>query len=157
MLSTLWNAIVRRSISVQPMQSPRLFSSCWIYQIRAEERARLKADPEKYQRHLLRDAAWKRNKYWKNPEYRRRVNEVSQLRHAEYRKTRELYARRVNLYIWITRYTWFHDLPWKSHRPLLYPQRTEHTCSSCGKSRSNGAKVWWESLASGEFTCYDCT
>lgn len=155
MLSTLWNAIVRRPISVQPMRSPRLFSSCWIYHMRAVDYARLKTDPERYQRYLLRLSTWRRNKYWKDPEHRRRTREVNQLRSVEYRKTREAYARRMLLHNWTVRYTWFRDLPWKSHRPLLYTQKTKHTCSSCGMSRSNGSKLWWTD--SGTFTCHTCS
>jgi len=157
MLSTLWNTVVRRPISVQTMQSPRLFSSCCIIRLpNAVEYARLKADPERYKRYLAQVATWRRNKYWKNPEHRSETREKSRLRSVGYRETRESYNRRTILYNWIHRYTWFRDLlPWKSHRPLLYTQSTVHTCSSCGMSRSNGSKLWWTD--SGKCTCHTCS
>ena len=156
MLSTLWNAIGRQTIIVEPSQPLRLFSSCCINHLpTAVEHARLKADPERYQRYLLRQATWQRNKYWKNPEHRSRTREVSRLRSVEYRETQEPYARRTVLHNWMVRHTWFRDLPWKSHRPLLYTQSTKHTCSSCGMSRNSGSKLWWTD--SGTFTCHTCS
>ncbi|KEQ72110.1 hypothetical protein M436DRAFT_49918 [Aureobasidium namibiae CBS 147.97] len=137
------------------MQSPRLFSSCRInYLPTAVEYARIKADPEKYEQYLLREATRQRNRYWQNPEFRRRTKEKSRLRKVGYRNTREPYARRTVLYNWVFRYTWFRDLPWKSHRPLLYNQGIKHTCSSCGMSRNNGSKLWWTDP--GTFTCHTC-
>ena len=156
MLSTLWNTVVRRPISVQPIQSPRLFSSCCINHLpTAAAYAKIKADPERHQRYLVQVATWRRNRYWKDPEHRSEEKEKSRLRSVGYRNTRESYARRTDLYNWVVRYTWFRDLPWKSHRPLLYQGGIKHTCSSCGMSRNNGSKLWW--TKTGTFTCHTCS
>jgi hypothetical protein len=158
MLSTLWNTVGRHITSVQPLVSLRLFSSSCINHLPTKkEYAKIKADPEKYQRRLLQIAVWKRNSYQNNPEYRQKDLTASRLRHAEYRKTSEPYYRTKNMWKWAGRYSWFREqLPWRSHIPILFAQKTRHSCASCGVSRIDGSKLWWKSAKTDSHTCHSC-
>ena len=35
-------------------------------------------------------------------------------------------------------------LPWKTHTPILYPEKVEHECSKCVVTRHGGFKMWWK-------------
>lgn len=159
MLSTRWSAIGRDQTFLQPLNSLRPFSSCCInYLPNAKQYARIEANPEKYKQRLLDDLARKHHRYKQDPEWRRKKIDEAALRNAQYRLTKESYNRSQSLYNWIIHHTWFReDLPWKSHKALLFPQKIESKCSSCGQIRNNGAKLWWKSLASDDFTCHNCS
>lgn len=156
MLSTLWNAIGRHTISIKPWVSLRLFSISRVDHLpNKEEYARIKADPERYKRNLLRKSTWSRNKYQNNSEFRSSRQSRDKLRKERLRQTSEVYSRQTLVQSWARRYTWFREqLPWKSHRPILFAQKLKQVCASCRISRSDGSVLWWKKLADSEsYTC----
>ncbi|KEQ98552.1 hypothetical protein AUEXF2481DRAFT_26919 [Aureobasidium subglaciale EXF-2481] len=63
----------------------------------------------------------------------------------------------MRLYQWCSRNSWVRDnLPWKTHRPLLYPERTEHQCSDCSIVFKNGFRLWWVETSSDDIRSYRC-
>jgi hypothetical protein len=159
MLSTVWNAIGRDTISIKPWGSLCLFSISRVNHLpNKEEYARIKADLERYERHLLTNSTWNRNKYQNNPEFRSSELLRDKLQKERLRKTSEAYSRQQLVHSWARRYTWFREqLPWKSHHPILFAQKLKHVCASCRVSRSDGSKLWWKKLADSEsYTCNGC-
>lgn len=35
------------------------------------------------------------------------------------------------------------EVVWASHKPVLYPAKTNHTCATCGRKRYGGLKLWY--------------
>lgn len=35
------------------------------------------------------------------------------------------------------------EIVWASHKPVLYPTKTNHTCATCGRKRYGGLKLWY--------------
>jgi hypothetical protein len=158
MLSTVWHAISPYTISIKPSGLLRLFSISRVNHLpNKEQYARLKADPERYEQFLLEKSTWARKKYWNEPEFRSSEILRERLAKERLRKT-SAYVRSNAMYLWVKRYAWFREkLPWKSHRPILLAQKLRHVCASCGKSRTDGSRLWWKNLADSEsYTCHTC-
>lgn len=69
------------------------------------------------------------------------------------------YALYQAVRIWIRRHQWVRDsLPWKSHLPILYPEKVKHECSKCFLTRFGGAKLWWrkKTLPGQNDQSYEC-
>lgn len=48
-------------------------------------------------------------------------------------------------------------LPWKSHTPVLYQDKVQHTCSTCLVPRmAGGCKLWWASHDGEHYQCSPC-
>lgn len=48
-------------------------------------------------------------------------------------------------------------LPWKSHTPVLYQDKVQHTCSTCLAPRmAGGYKLWWASHDGEHYQCGPC-
>ena len=46
---------------------------------------------------------------------------------------------------WVRRYQWVREsLPWKTHTPVYYNHKVEHTCTKCLVTRFGGVKLWWQ-------------
>lgn len=126
---------------------------------------------------------WYKQKGLEDPEWRRRRSEFSsewvkkkRATDEEYRlkhlqglrdmQLDELYVernrQRSKFYGWVTKYRWIREhLPWKSHIPVIYPQRVEHHCTSCEFTRVRGARLWFRSKPpkthnTEEYLCYKC-
>ena len=157
MPSTLWNAVGRHTISVQPLSTLRLFSvSCINYLPNKIMYAKIKADPGRYKQLLLRTADYQRNRYKNDPEYRKKAIESTRLLHVEYKKTSKRYRRYRSIYRWVSRYDWFREqLPWRSHHPLYSSERIKHSCANC-PTRGYGTRLWWKSNDSESYSCHAC-
>lgn len=35
------------------------------------------------------------------------------------------------------------EVVWPLHKPVLYPVKTDHTCTTCGRKRYRGLKLWY--------------
>ncbi|KEQ96394.1 hypothetical protein AUEXF2481DRAFT_636468 [Aureobasidium subglaciale EXF-2481] len=97
--------------------------------------------------------------YWNNPAFRERRKQQATAWNAA-RKHSEEYKRYHALRRWCLNYPWVRDeLPWKSHRPILYQERTQHTCFSCQWDRRSGMKLWWKAIGGkgdAGFLCQTC-
>lgn len=157
MPSTLWNVIGRHVRSIQPCAYLRLFSTSCINHTTKAEFAKIKADPEKYKRQKFLSAIWKRNRYKNDPKYLEKCLLANRLNQAKLRETSETHRRYSAMSRWARRHTWFREqLPWRSHLPVVFSKRMEHSCASCGTSRLDGTRLWWKSLGSESYTCHAC-
>ncbi|KAH0194755.1 hypothetical protein KCV03_g395, partial [Aureobasidium melanogenum] len=154
MFLTIWKLVGRPACLVQPKESLRLISSSCVNQISSKEAyLKPKTDPEK----LLRNSLYKRRRYMEDSEYRNRILSTSRARSRASYETDGRYRNMRIMARWIYRYTWFREqLPWKSHRPVLYSEKLVRLCTKCGVKRRDGLKIWWESVESENHICHYC-
>jgi hypothetical protein len=59
---------------------------------------------------------------------------------------------------WTRAHAWVREeLPWKSHRPVLYTSPVQHRCESCGLTRRSGLRLVWQSIAQPDlYSCHTC-
>jgi hypothetical protein len=60
---------------------------------------------------------------------------------------------------WIRRHQWIREsLPWKTHLPIVYPEKVNHECSKCLVTRHGGAMLWWQKKRAdpGQDESYEC-
>ncbi|CAD0084394.1 unnamed protein product [Aureobasidium vineae] len=48
------------------------------------------------------------------------------------------------------------SLPWKTHRPLYYPEKVRHFCQGCDDKRLDGLRFWWVRLDQETYDCPTC-
>lgn len=62
------------------------------------------------------------------------------------------------LKVWLRTHTWVREeLPWKTHRPVLYTTPVRHRCEVCGLMRLSGMLLFWRSIAQPDsYSCYRC-
>jgi hypothetical protein len=113
----------------------------------SKERAIRRAAEAAATRNLLRQKA---------AEYRRDPNVRKDLvaRERQRRATDNNYAQRSDMRIWLLRCSQPDAFSWKTHVPMIYPNKVVKTCSACGKTRFAGARLWWKRL--GLYECHTC-
>ena len=108
----------------------------------------------------------KRRTHAKNLNYRPKIFNDPE-RHAESLKSKkEAYTKRQQverysfgqrLKQWLFLHAWVRDeLPWKSHRPVLHDQSTEHYCAGCKWAKFGGRRLWFKSLIDESYLCQSC-
>ncbi|CAD0097678.1 unnamed protein product [Aureobasidium mustum] len=61
------------------------------------------------------------------------------------RQTNPAHRLRLRMQDMLLKHAWIREeLPWKTHTPILYPEKVEHECSSCVVTRHGGFKMWWK-------------
>jgi hypothetical protein len=154
MLSTLWSALGRHTPPVRSLGPARLFSLSVSHRTTKEQYAMIKADRTKHIRLLDKLADYHRVRHRKDPEYRDKRRSYNLVREREVR-IQEPHRRREAIYRWITRSTLFcEQLPWKSYHPVIYAEKTRHSCVSCGGGLAS--KAWWQSANSEKYSCHPC-
>jgi hypothetical protein len=113
----------------------------------SKERATRRAAEAAATRNLLRQKA---AEYRRDPNVRKDL--VAQERQR--RATDNNYAQRSDMRIWLLRCSQPDAFSWKTHVPMIYPQKVVKTCSACGKTRFAGARLWWKRL--GLYECHTC-
>jgi hypothetical protein len=113
----------------------------------SKERATRRAAEAAATRNLLRQKA---AEYRRDPDVRKDL--VAQERQR--RATDNNYAQRSDMRIWLLRCSQPDAFSWKTHVPMIYPQKVVKTCSACGKTRFAGARLWWKRL--GLYECHTC-
>ncbi|CAD0082490.1 unnamed protein product [Aureobasidium vineae] len=69
----------------------------------------------------------------------------------------ERYRRGQILKQWFFKHAWVRDeLPWKSHRPVLYDQNTGHYCAGCEWTKYGGRRLWFKNLVDESYLCQSC-
>lgn len=116
---------------------------------------RYHADPE-FRRYVLdKRIEYEQLRRARDPVYTERQN----LRAKGFKKqqrSREGYTKSEKLCHWIRITEWHSaDLPWKSYRPELSPERISHHCSGCNRSDCK-TRLWWSSIDSEKYLCSTC-
>lgn len=162
MLSLLYDGVFGR-LARPPIlvsQSLRLFSTSRVISPRGEanriwfERKR-QEDPQWYEQRLARDRQKFRDRRARDPEF----VENQRRRQRKRTATAEVKARRrlpMLLWHWCTKKAWFHELPWKTHNPISYPQSIEYHCIGCGHTKNGGSRVSWIAHDNGHHLCCGC-
>jgi len=100
-----------------------------------------------------------------NRDYGRRLRETPDFAEKESERHRERYATnpqyRLSCLIraWVKhdRWAWICELPWKTHRPVIYTTPVQHRCESCGITRLRGSRFVWQSIAQPDsYSCHAC-
>ena len=133
----------------------------------ATEKKRLR-DREAYRRNKERfenreatqqpaDFYWPTSRWSNDPTWRAKRLEWQKAYDAIRNQNEALKMRQI-LKNWVIRYSWLReDMPWQSHRPVLYDERTEHYCVGCKWTRPGGRRVYWQSLVNTtEYLCTRC-
>ena len=136
----------------------------------AKEKARLEKQAEYHRRKRRTDAEWAlaRQRTHSKSRAKQRAN-LTEEQYQQYllhnRQVRnKLYAedpaRRLRLTIGdvVRRHDWVRErLPWKTHTPVVYQEKVQHTCSTCLIPRYGGvAKLWWASHDGEHYQCNAC-
>lgn len=152
MFSTFCKVVGRPAFLTRPLIPLRLASS-YDREVYLER----KSDPKTWESELLRSSIYKRNRYIEDLEYRNKVNSIVRARHKRLWKKDGPYRRISMMAKWIRMHAWVREqLPWKSHRPVLYPQKVVRSCTRCNVTRRDGLKIWWESIESEDHICHAC-
>lgn len=114
------------------------------------------SDPEFRRRHLDYTAEYRKERTLRDPEFHKKTKAQSQKLMSQIRNNED-YRRRATLLDWIRRSKWAQaDLPWKSYRPEIYPERIARTCIGC-KLHDYRARLWWSSMSeSAKYLCSTC-
>ena len=125
-------------------------SSAW--NAKAYERRRTDEDWHKKLLAMQREAS--RRTRAKHPESVTKDNERSRERYA----TDFRFKLSKLLSVWTRNHAWVREeLPWKSHRPVLYTSPVQHRCESCGITRRGGLLLVWQSIAQPDsYSCQSC-
>jgi hypothetical protein len=89
-----------------------------------------------------------------NPNLQKESNESHKERYATNPRFRLLRL----LSKWTRAHEWVREeLPWKSHRPVVYTNPVQHRCESCGLTRRSGLLLVWQSIAQPDlYSCHTC-
>lgn len=102
-----------------------------------------KQDPEYLTRRRKRDRiSFARNGPKKDLNRRRQ-----QIREALTRRkqTDRAYKLRITIQSLLLQHSWLREhLPWKTHTPILYPEKVDHKCAKCIVTRHGGFKMCWK-------------
>jgi len=103
------------------------------------------------------DFYWPTSRYLKDPTWREERREYRKAIYARKEKHDEVFLMRAKIRNCV-RTPWVREeLPWKTHRPILYDERTEHYCAGCKWTRTGGRKLYWQSLVdTTEYLCTSC-
>ncbi|CAD0111253.1 unnamed protein product [Aureobasidium uvarum] len=67
------------------------------------------------------------------------------------------YCLRRRLQRWVAHHLDFmSSLPWKTHRPLYYPEKVRHFCQGCNGERLDGLRSGWVRLDQDTYDCPSC-
>jgi hypothetical protein len=100
---------------------------------------------------------WCKNRYSDNPDRRAYLQNYSRNHYATVLKSDEADKMRRYLRIWCTRFVWVREeLPWQSHRPILYDKMTERYCAGCKMTRFRGGKLFWQNTVDHSYLCTSC-
>ena len=123
---------------------PRSFSLSHAYQRLSEEAAekkRMRREKYTQMREIYlkdpegKDEPWrawyKPSRYKNDPTWRAEELEKERIRYDAELKNNKVFKMQTNIRRWQS-HAWVRDeLPWKSHRPIVYDQSTEHYCAGC--------------------------
>ena len=112
---------------------------------RHNETRRLKrqADPE----YLTRDRDSSRNapcrsRKWTEEQRKSNMESVRNINNERYARD-PVFRLSTFLHQSLKNHAWFREnLPWKSHLPVQYEHKVQHSCSRCVVTRHGGARVW---------------
>ncbi|KEQ59291.1 uncharacterized protein M437DRAFT_57362 [Aureobasidium melanogenum CBS 110374] len=154
MLASLWNPIRSSTFAETRATNIRLFSSGRIDHNRTL--VKYHTDPEFRRRYLDHNAEYRKERRLRDPEYHKKANAQSK-KCVSQNRNNEDFRRRETLLDWIKRSKSAQtDLPWKSYRPELYPERITHLCTGCNV-RDYRARLWWCSTSdSAKYLCSRC-
>jgi hypothetical protein len=100
---------------------------------------------------------WRRTRYSDDPKRRAYLKNYSKVHYATVAKSDEVHKMRRSLRKWCASYVWVREeLPWQSHRPILYDKMTEHYCAGCKTTRFRGGKLFWQNMADHSYLCTSC-
>jgi hypothetical protein len=155
MLANLWKPVRSLAISINQAANLRLFSNgpC---SMNSSRYLKYHSDPEFRRQHLDRTIEYYKKRKLADPEYHKKLK-------AHYKKlvsqtrSNEDFRRRETLLEWIRRSKWVQtDIPWKSYRPEIYPERIAHLCTGCNV-QDYRARLWWCSTSeSAKYLCSRC-
>ena len=129
MLSTTWRTIRALGFPALDSLGSRPFSLCrvsgsWYKNLDQDART---AHRKKTREHFLE-----------------RLSANPEIRDADYRRFKLRYKEDEHYRCYrCYRYPWLREqLPWKTHRPILYDRKVEHYCNACEWARTSGTKLW---------------
>jgi hypothetical protein len=100
---------------------------------------------------------WSKTRYSNDPAWRL-TRQESQRTYNATLKHDEAYQMRQRIKHWLFAYDWVRkQLPWQSHRPIVYDTKTEHYCAGCKWTRPGGRRLYWQSIADTDsYLCSAC-
>ncbi|KEQ69258.1 hypothetical protein M436DRAFT_76192 [Aureobasidium namibiae CBS 147.97] len=103
------------------------------------------------------DFYWPTSRYLNDPIWRAERLAYRKAIYARKEKHDEIYSMRAKIRNWV-RTPWVREeLPWKTHRPIRYDEKTEHHCAGCKFTRTGGGKLHWQSLVDPDvYLCTSC-
>ncbi|KAI4761732.1 hypothetical protein E4T52_06034 [Aureobasidium sp. EXF-3400] len=121
--------------------------------------ASLQAEPELFLRFREQKSVTESKHYATDAKYRAaRIKKAKAWNEAH--KHDEDFTRRQKIYNWcfrresFKRHPWTKNLPWTTHRPVVYTDKVSHYCAGCGCHRL-GYKAWWQSMEDpNSFLCH---
>lgn len=159
------HSFLRVGQTVSSIWSLRLFSN---YHVRSAASEHLLAKQEDQVARRAKNAAYQREyalRHKQGPEYltrKRKSDRISHTRHgakidsnqrrqqqretvARRRQTDPAFKLRSRMHNLVLTSAWVRELlPWRTHTPILYPEKVEHTCAKCLVTRHSGFKMWWK-------------
>lgn len=67
----------------------------------------------------------------------------------------ETLSRKEKIVAWCRNHDWVRQLPWPTHRPLLFEQKMELRCTNCLYAKRRPLLLWWQN-AKGTYICSAC-
>lgn len=108
-------------------------------------------DPDYRRRELARQREDKARRLSDDPVYGEKKRSYMRAYYNRHRRPLQLLRN------WVTCFPGSTELDWPTHIPVIYTERTEHTCAGCGKRRRGGTKLWWKRRTDPElFDCHTC-
>jgi hypothetical protein len=86
------------------------------------------------------------------------LDEESKRRHRERYAIDPQFRLLKLLSKWVRAHAWVREeLPWKTHRPVVYTSPVQHRCESCGIIRRSGLRLFWQSITKPDsYSCHTC-
>ncbi|KEQ65927.1 uncharacterized protein M437DRAFT_41166 [Aureobasidium melanogenum CBS 110374] len=138
--------------------SSRTFFACHVRALTAEAYRSL--SPEAQREYQEKYSQYYRGRYNNDPAYREAEKLRKKLSYSAQKNDPNV-VRRYKLHNWVHGHPHVcEDLPWKTHRPVLYNMMTEHYCYGCDVTRIHGQRLWWSLIGNREdsqsWLCHGC-
>jgi hypothetical protein len=64
-------------------------------------------------------------------------------------------VREERIWGWCSRHNWIRELPWPTHKPLLFEQKQQLACTDCLYAKRRPLYLWWRSTKD-TYICNSC-
>lgn len=147
MSSKLWVAGGLIRLAIRPATKNRLLSTSTTSQkwLRPSDELKYYTDPEWRSRKIEQGTITTARRR-QDPELREKERARDRVYHEKRKQSKSFLLWR-RLFQWCFYHDWVRDqLPWKTYRPRLNPEKVEHHCMACRFQRKHGYKLWWRKV-----------